>query len=1328
MNINGVAMKKLFIYFTVSLVVFSTALSINNTFTKLPTSIDNVLYTYNSSHSSVYLRNNGFSLVAKQLVKEKKPTNFNTSYSDTYEIHRVDFDFLGANTTQIISTNTHTSTFIIEDGITKELLETEEVLYKNIYEGIDFRAYFNKYGDFEFDFIVNTGANPDDIKLVQKYNKSSKIAGNRELEIGIEFGSMMLDAPYSYQGELDNAHLVSSSYYLKGNILSFDLGDYDRAKPLIIDPIARVMGSYFGSNANETAYDIEEDASGNYYMTGYTESPTNIAVGGYQLLHGGLKDAYVVKFDKNDKRIWSTYFGGMNFDIGNRLSIDKQGNIILVGETSSMNNIATPNGHQLIYGGGTADGFVAKFLPNGQLFWATYYGGEIVDKINGVTTDNDGNIYVVGQTNSDDNIYFNGYQSQRDGMYDAFLVKISPLGTIMWATYFGGGADDFGYGIALDNDRNIFIVGSTESDNNIALKANVPTRQGQNDAFVSSFDTDGFIRWGTYYGGSANDIATTITSDGYYIYFGGKTQSYNGIYLSGAQNNLGGGWDGFLVKYDSFQNPFWGTYYGGSGDDAITSIAVRSNSIFTVGSTSSTSKINQLGWQQTYGGGASDGTIAKYLAAGPMEWSSYYGGSGLDELRGVSARNKLYIAGYTNSANNIGIDGFQNTLSGGLDAMFAEMTESELKLFVSEDKYCAKKEYSLSVDFINMNFAANNEFIIEMSDEQGSFDAPIIVGRKTSTSKTDVLIKIPDFSDYSKYYRFRLRSTNPVFVGTVNLDSVTVYPSPRIINSNDPLCVNTIKIFSAQNIKDVNYKWSFEDGIVINGSEIVNNVRWESAGTYKVQLIAENPVCTDTSEKTVIVNEPPTVKVSGNTSVCGSTTEIYTIADTKDYLFTWSAVEGTVIDKNNNGTATIKWNNVSKIGQVILVATDTTSGCSTTKMLEIEINEKPVANLTGADSTCRGCTASVFTQTEGVTKWLVSGGSIVKEYEFQLDYKANNNADSVIISLIKSNENSGCSDTATKVVYMSNSPVVSISGEKEVCEEQKYTYSTKPDTELLNTWSVIGGVTSNETQNSIDVRWGIAGMGKVKLIQQSKDLVYKDSAEISVAISPFPEEINHNLPSSVCTGDTLFVNFDLKEGEEAQIIVTGKIYKEKYIVTQKENFFVEAFVFNSLHCGTSKLIEIEVMPAPPAPILVAGDKIIDSGKEGLHRWYLDGVLLVGQTGKTLTNPTFGVYTAQYKNTSCWSEISEGFVYKTSSVDDALDLDISLYPNPADNLLRVSSNSIIKTLSIVDLLGQSVYTINNISNEELNISELNAGIYFVKILVNDKLLTKKIVVQ
>ncbi|MER3330245.1 MAG: SBBP repeat-containing protein [Candidatus Kapaibacterium sp.] len=552
-----------------------------------------------------------------------------------FEMHRVDFDFYNANTPHIISSNQKSSEYIVTNGITEELLKTKEVLYKNIFDGIDFRAYFNKYGDFEFDFIVNVGANPDDIKIVQKYNKSSKVAGNNELEIGIEFGSMMLDAPYSYQGKLSDANTIHSSYSLQGDIVSFEIGNYNKKEILVIDPIARIMGSYFGSQANETAQNIEEDSGGNYYITGYTESPTNIAVGGYQLVHGGFKDAYLAKFNSNNSRVWSTYFGDLGFDIANDLTIDNQGNIVIVGETSSLSKIATPNAHQLTYGGGIADGFVAKFISNGNLLWATYYGGQEEDKINGVSTDNNGNIYVVGQTLSDNNINFNGYQSQRDGMRDAFVVKFNPLGARMWATYYGGGADEYGNDITHDNSNNVFIVGQTESDNNISVQGNVPTRQGQIDAFVSSFDADGAMRWGTYYGGSSNEMGTTITSDGYYIYFGGKTQSFNGIYLNGHQNNLSGGWDGFLVRYDFFQNPYWGTYYGGPGDDNINSIAVKGNSIYTVGSTNSTSKINLLGWQQNYGGGTFDGTLAKYQSSGPMEWSTYYGGSGQDELTGI---------------------------------------------------------------------------------------------------------------------------------------------------------------------------------------------------------------------------------------------------------------------------------------------------------------------------------------------------------------------------------------------------------------------------------------------------------------------------------------------------------------------------------------------------------------------------------------------------------------------------------------------------------------------------------------------------------------------
>lgn len=1327
MNINGVVMKKLIIYIISSFVILSTSFGSDNLFIKLPNAIDKVLFTYNKSNSSIYLRSNGFSLVAKQPI-DFYNFDLNSSPLTTYKIHRVDFDFIGANDAQIISDNNHTNDYTTISGLTHKLLNTNEVIYKNIYDGIDFRAYFNNEGDFEFDFIVNVGANPDDIRLLQKYNKYSRVTGEKELEIGIEFGSIALNAPFTYQEKLENSKAIESSYKLESDTLSFSIGEYDKTKVLIIDPIARIMGSYFGSQGNEICNDIEEDASGNYYITGYTESPTNIAVGGYQLIHGGLLDAYIAKFDKNNKRLWSTYFGGMALENGNGISIDNQGNIILVGETSSQTNIATPNAHQPIYGGSTSDGFIAKFLSNGQLLWATYYGGQEVDKINGVITDTDGNIYVVGQSSSDDNIYFNGNQHIRGGMNDAFIAKFNPLGARIWGTYYGGGADDIGYGITLDTDDNVFIVGSTESDNQIALQGNVPNRQGQIDAFVSSFDTDGFIRWGTYYGGSNNDVGTTISSDGYYVYFGGRTQSHNGIYLNGHQNNLGGGWDGFLVKYDTFQNPFWGTYYGGSGDDFINSIAVKGINIFTSGSTSSSSNINLLGWQQNFGGGISDGTIAKYITAGQMEWSTYYGGSGRDELKSISSKNKLFIAGLTNSSNNIGSNGFQNSHAGVLDAMFGEMTEAELKLLISDNKFCSKKEYVFSVDYFNMNFAPDNEFIIEMSDELGKFDAPVIVGRKTSSSKVDILIKIPDFLDYSRKYRFRLRSTNPVFEGVTNVDSVTIYPSPRIINSSDPVCVNTIRVFSAQSIPDVTYKWSFEDGILVNASDIVNNVRWENAGTYKVQLIAENPVCTDTSIKSVVVKNIPEVKLVGNTSVCGFTSEIYTINKNQDYTYTWNAVEGKVIDIDDNGTAKIEWNNVNKIGQVIVVATDTSSGCISTEMLEIELKVAPEATITGTDSTCRGCVESVFTPTTGKAKWLVDGGNIENEYEFQLDYRANENADSVIVTLIKTNENNGCSDTTNKVIYLNDAPVTSISGLKTVCENQKYTYSTNQNPELLNTWSITGGIKSDETQNTIDVIWGNSGNGKIKLIQQTKDLLYKDSAELNITINKVPTELSHNLPSSICTGDTLYVDFNLKTGEKASLLIDGIIYTDKYVVTEKQDFTVSAIVTNSSNCSYSENIQMIVLPTPPKAVLFVTDKVIYSGKEGIHRWYLDGVLLTGQTDNYIANPTEGVYTSQYKNSTCWSELSEEFVYSTSSVEEFNNFGISIYPNPAKNYLKVNSRFPIKSLSIIDIIGRRLYIKTDITNEELNISGLKAGIYFVKILVNDKLLTKKLIVE
>src|SRR5690606_36939276 len=100
--------------------------------------------------------------------------------------------------------------------------------------------------------------------------------------------------------------------------------------------------------------------------------------------------------------------------------------------------------------------------------------------------------------------------------------------------------------------------------------------------------------------------------DGDFMYFVGDTKSPSFISLNGFQNLPGGGWDGFVAKFDLVLSPYWSTYYGGTGDDFLNKIEISESAIYTVGSTNSSSQISFLGWQPVFSGGSSDGTFAKY--------------------------------------------------------------------------------------------------------------------------------------------------------------------------------------------------------------------------------------------------------------------------------------------------------------------------------------------------------------------------------------------------------------------------------------------------------------------------------------------------------------------------------------------------------------------------------------------------------------------------------------------------------------------------------------------------------------------------------------------
>lgn len=338
-------------------------------------------------------------------------------------------------------------------------------------------------------------------------------------------------------------------------------------------------------------------------------------------------------------------------------------------------------------------GFDVSALPGETLVidpsvtWATYYGSSAQDLANGCTTDASGNVYLSGTTFSTTGLASGGFQSTSGGDYDNFLVKFDAAGNRIWATYYGGAANDQNNGCVTDASGNVYLAGFTNSSTAIASGGFQNTYGGGQDAFLAKFTSAGVRIWGTYYGGSGVDNTfvnncCAIDAAGN-VYLCGQTTSTTGMASGGFQNTFGGLADAFLVKFDAAGNRLWGTYYGGAGNDnAYSCIADPANNVYLVGSTTSASGMASGGFQTTFGG-STDAYLVKFDANGARQWATYCGGTGDDYSSGVTADASgiVYITGYTNSTTNIASGGFQNTFAGATDAFLVKVSATGARLW-----------------------------------------------------------------------------------------------------------------------------------------------------------------------------------------------------------------------------------------------------------------------------------------------------------------------------------------------------------------------------------------------------------------------------------------------------------------------------------------------------------------------------------------------------------------------------------------------------------------------------------------------------------------------
>ncbi|MBZ0099547.1 MAG: hypothetical protein K8F30_10700, partial [Taibaiella sp.] len=346
---------------------------------------------------------------------------------------------------------------------------------------------------------------------------------------------------------------------------------------------------------------------------------------------------------------WATYMGGGSGDFGLCASSDTAGNVYMAGITASAGsaNVYTINAHQTVFGGND-DGVVTKYTAGGVRQWSTYYGGAGTEAINSITVDKQNNIIFCGYTDTS----YTGIASSNTvhqyvyggGDNDAFLVKMNPAGVRIWATYYGGDSTErdgnyYQCGVVCDTSLNIYLAGITASDTGIATTGSgvqQASRAGGSDGFLAKFNTNGVRQWATYYGGTADDRFTIagVDSAGVVYVAGNFQSSLMGTGGTHSQSKPGGtgGLDVLIAKFNpATGGRIWATYYGGSEVDEARGLVVGDSSmVYICGSTQSGSGIASSGAQQDVHGGGYDMFLAKFDSTGNRKWGTYLGGSSLD--------------------------------------------------------------------------------------------------------------------------------------------------------------------------------------------------------------------------------------------------------------------------------------------------------------------------------------------------------------------------------------------------------------------------------------------------------------------------------------------------------------------------------------------------------------------------------------------------------------------------------------------------------------------------------------------------------------------------
>lgn len=283
-----------------------------------------------------------------------------------------------------------------------------------------------------------------------------------------------------------------------------------------------LWNTFYGCGGSDTGAGLALDAGGNIYITGLSN-----ATWGTPLRTGLTPYGYLAKLTNNGNLLWNTF---LQADLA-AVTVDNLGNAAVAGDQYASYQWGTP----VQPNNGAYDGFVVKVDPDGTILWSTCMGSSSYEYASCIRADSSGNFYVGGYGNYSWGVPIR--QHSNTG-YDAFLTKLDSNGNWKWNTFLGGAGNDYGYGLDLDGDGNLFVTGESSGSWGTPWRA----YSSGVDAFVARVDNGGHLIWNAFFGESGTDAGRGVVAN-----------SLGGCVLAGDSN---AGWGTPLNVFKSGFDPF----------------------------------------------------------------------------------------------------------------------------------------------------------------------------------------------------------------------------------------------------------------------------------------------------------------------------------------------------------------------------------------------------------------------------------------------------------------------------------------------------------------------------------------------------------------------------------------------------------------------------------------------------------------------------------------------------------------------------------------------------------------------------------------------------